>query len=63
MFKSQTAKRFRAVMIALAITLFTNYAISFAAKSNTPAQQNSAGLQTQTAFRSGDGPPSPPPRP
>jgi len=33
MFKSPTAKRFRAVALALGITFITNYAISFAARS------------------------------
>jgi hypothetical protein len=59
MFKSPTAKRFRAVALALGITLLTNYAISFAAKSSTPNQQASAGLQTESGYLSGDAPGGP----
>ena len=37
MFTSRTAKRFRAIAIALAITFATNYGISFAARNNASA--------------------------
>jgi hypothetical protein len=36
MVTSSTIKRFRAVVVALAITFLANYAISYAAKSGTP---------------------------
>lgn len=37
MFASRTSRRFRAVMIAVAITMATNYAISYAAKNSKEA--------------------------
>jgi hypothetical protein len=64
MFKSPTAKRFRAIALALGITLLTNYAISFAAKSSTPNQQASGVLQINSACQSANGLGQPvPPRP
>ena len=43
MFKSRNAKRFRAILIALAITYVTNFAISYAAKQDTILPQTVTG--------------------
>ena len=44
MFASPAAKKVRAVVLAMAVTFVTNYAISYAAKSdNTPSQDNQRG--------------------
>jgi hypothetical protein len=44
MFASPTAKKVRAIALAIAVTFVTNYAISFAGKAEQPAtQQNDRG--------------------
>jgi hypothetical protein len=62
MFKSQNAKRFRAVFIALAITFATNYAITYASGTGDQSQ-SSIGVSAQTSVRSGDLSTPKPPRP
>jgi hypothetical protein len=64
MFKSRTAKRFRAVAIALGITLLTNYAISFAARSGQVDKSATRNSLTEQVDRSGQitNPPTPKPR-
>ena len=44
MFASPTAKKVRAIALAIGVTFVTNYAISFAARSDSPA--GSDGNQT-----------------
>jgi len=46
MFASPTAKKVRAIALAIAVTFVTNYAISFAARSIDPAGSGS----TQTSL-------------
>ncbi len=58
MFTSRTAKRFRAVAAALAITFLANYAISFAAYTSTTAESVTTKL-----LGSGPTPPDDMPRP
>jgi len=65
MFKSRTAKRFRAVALALGITLLTNYAISFAARSgsSTPPPPDTPRPTLQLMSGSSTPPPPDTPRP
>ncbi len=65
MFKSRTAKRFRAVALALGITLLTNYAISFAARSGSTNPPPPDTPRPSLELRSGSTNPPPPdtPRP
>ncbi len=58
MFTSRTAKRFRAVAAALAITFLANYAISFAAYTN-----DSSVDVTKKLVGSGPTPPDDAPKP
>lgn len=62
MFKSRTAKRFRAVAIALGVTLLTNYAISFAARAGEPST-TSPNRDIQQIDRSGGVTPGYTPKP
>ena len=55
-----TVKRLRAVILALAITLATNYAISYAAKASGQAPVHSEP-SNQSLSRSGMQMPPPPP--
>ena len=51
MFASPAAKKVRAILLAMGVTFVTNYAISYAAKSDTaPGQEsNRGGVVTTTS--------------
>jgi hypothetical protein len=64
MFQSRTAKRARAIVIALAVTFASNYAISFAAKPDNAVVASNSSLQQSSARSGGTGnkmPGCPPP--
>ena len=55
MFKTTNAKRFRAIFVALVITIASNYAISLAAKPNESNSANSVKeVVGQSSSRSGN---------
>jgi hypothetical protein len=51
MFASPTAKKVRAIALAITVTFVTNYAISYAEKADHPVTQNSdrGGIVTTTS--------------